>query len=74
MNGKFKRILNETLKEWKYAIKVLGEEKLGRKLIIERDRLAKLWMAKKAKVLETSEMGSLPQLRPFKREKHDRFD
>jgi len=33
-----------------------------------------LWMAKKAKVLETSEMGSLPQLRSFKREKHDRFD
>ena len=33
-----------------------------------------LWMAKKAKVLEVSEMGSLPKLRPFKREKHDRFD
>lgn len=33
-----------------------------------------LWMAKKAKVLEASEMGSLPRLSSFKREKHDRFD
>jgi hypothetical protein len=33
-----------------------------------------MWIAKKAKVLEVSEAGSLPKLRTFKREKHDRFD
>ena len=32
------------------------------------------WLAKHAKVLEKSEMGSLPKLRPFKRDKNERFD
>ncbi|HVC58015.1 MAG TPA: hypothetical protein VND15_00895 [Candidatus Acidoferrales bacterium] len=33
-----------------------------------------LWLAKKAKTLGKSEMGTLPKLHSFKREKHDRFD
>ncbi len=32
------------------------------------------WLAKHAKVIENSEMGTLPKLKSFKREKHDRFD
>ena len=31
-------------------------------------------LAKDAKRLETSEMGSLPKLKPFQRDKHDRLD
>ncbi len=31
------------------------------------------WLAKHAKILEKGEMGTLPKLRPFKREKNDRF-
>lgn len=33
-----------------------------------------IWLANKAKVLEVSELGTLPKLKSFKREKHDRFD
>ncbi len=32
------------------------------------------WLAKHAKVLDHSELGTLPRLKSFKREKHDRFD
>ncbi len=32
------------------------------------------WLAKHAKVLEKGELGTLPKLRSFKREEHDRFD
>ena len=32
------------------------------------------WLAEHAKVLEKGEMGSLPKLRSFKRERNDRFD
>jgi len=31
-------------------------------------------LVKEAMKLETSELGTLPRLRPFRREKHDRFD
>lgn len=42
MNDNFKKALNETLKEWKYVIKALREERLGRKLIVERDKRLKV--------------------------------
>lgn len=32
------------------------------------------WLAKRAKMLESSELGAFPKLKSFKREKHDRFD
>ena len=32
------------------------------------------WLAKRAKTIETSELGAFPKLKSFKREKHDRFD
>lgn len=32
------------------------------------------WLAKHAKILEKGEMGKFPRLKPFKREKNDRFD
>ena len=31
-------------------------------------------LAKEAMKLEASELGTLPKLRPFRRDKHDRFD
>lgn len=33
-----------------------------------------VWLVKKAKVLEKSELGAFPKLKSFKRDKHDRFD
>ncbi|MDE1810514.1 MAG: hypothetical protein KGH66_00515 [Candidatus Micrarchaeota archaeon] len=33
-----------------------------------------VWLAKRAKVMEKSELGLLPKLHTFRREKHDRFD
>ena len=48
--------------------------------IIKRESGAKsyaaaiAWLAKHAKILEKGEMGTLPKLRNFKREKNDRFD
>ena len=33
-----------------------------------------MWLAKKAKVIEHSELGTLPKLKAFERDKHDRFD
>lgn len=33
-----------------------------------------MWLAKKAKVVEHSQLGSLPKLKTFERDKHDRFD
>lgn len=32
------------------------------------------WLAKHAKILEKSEIGLFPKLKPFNREKNDRFD
>jgi hypothetical protein len=31
-------------------------------------------LAKRAKVIERSELGTLPKLKTFERDKHDRFD
>ena len=33
-----------------------------------------IWLAKKAKVMEHSELGTLPKLKTFVRDKRDRFD
>ncbi|MDA4122817.1 MAG: ribbon-helix-helix protein, CopG family [Thaumarchaeota archaeon] len=47
---------------------------------VKRERNAKTYseairlLAKEAMKLETSEIGSLPKLRSFKRDKHDRID
>lgn len=47
---------------------------------VKRERNAKTYsdairlLAKDAMRLETSELGSLPKLKPFKRDKHDRLD
>jgi hypothetical protein len=47
---------------------------------VKRDSKAKTYseairiLAKEAMRLETSELGSLPKLKPFRREKHDRLD
>jgi hypothetical protein len=46
---------------------------------VKRDTNAKTYseairiLAKEAMKLETSELGTLPKLKPFRREKHDRF-
>ncbi|MGI0090619.1 MAG: ribbon-helix-helix protein, CopG family [Nitrososphaerales archaeon] len=47
---------------------------------IKREKNAKSYaetirlLAKEATKLKTSEMGTLPKLRPFRRDKHDRTD
>ena len=47
---------------------------------IKQERKAKTYseairlLVKEARRLETSELGSLPKLRTFRRDKHDRFD
>jgi hypothetical protein len=47
---------------------------------VKRDTKAKTYadairiLAKEAMKLETSELGTLPKLKPFRREKHDRLD
>jgi len=47
---------------------------------VKRDTKAKTYsdairiLAKEAMKLERSELGTLPKLKPFKREKHDRLD
>ena len=33
-----------------------------------------LWLAKKAKAIDHSQMGAFPKLKTFERDKHDRFD
>ena len=47
---------------------------------VKRDTKAKTYsdairiLVKEAMKLGTSELGTLPRLKPFRREKHDRFD
>jgi hypothetical protein len=47
---------------------------------VKRERNAKTYaeairlLAKEAMKLESSEIGTLPKLRSFRRDKHDRFD
>ena len=53
-------------------VKVLGELKRERSLKSYSEALREV--LKEGKTLKKSERGSLPRLRPFLREKHDRFD
>jgi len=56
-------------KETKMLLDRIKQE-TGAKSYAEAIRL----LAKSAKKLEKSEMGSLPKLETFQRDKHDRFD